>query len=227
MALDLPCIVLDSKFPVYHIGTLDFTQKGINGFPTEGNGVTISRSVETWAKMRQLYGLPVWQFEPQDAQQNLSLLLATDLTPETKEAILAWAYANELVEPILGYRVLWDSPAFCVPRTKVFYSGCKARAHAKGFKNASISEVLSYTPTAKLRDLVGTPAYEAQCEDAVLVAYVSLETSFCGIWWDDVYDPECGTCPRGVLVPHAVESLKQSKFSLEQVITAQTTRKVI
>lgn len=179
-----------------HIGTLNRTDKGAHSY--EGQGLSVSQHPEEWGRIAKLGGT-VWNIGPDAGAQFLNY---HELTGQQREAIAAFGVAagHVTVEDVFSV-TYWDDE-WEQEFTAVFRSRADAEDEAEE-REGVVSMSSTLAATASFPDST-VKAGDIQVEDVLTTVWVEeVATDFVGVWWDDDFDPERLSAPRGVIVPRA------------------------
>lgn len=179
-----------------HIGSLNPAEKG--SWSLEGQGLSVSRHPEAWGRIARLGG-PVWTV----AIRNPRFLDYHQLTAEQKQAITEWGITRGFVEERPAFRhTCWDDE-WEQERYTDYLDRDEAEEEAE-YSEGEIAEVTALVATAEFPDTTVKPGTDG-VEEILATVWVSHTAhEFDGVWWEDDYDPELLSAPRGVIVPRAI-----------------------
>lgn len=189
---------------LWHVGSLQIADKGMQGPSQEGSGLSVSIHPEDWTSIARLGGYPTW-----DVRRKLNHFLHFHkLTKAQRKALQDWGIAK-------GYLVLksqWelryydselDDECSCLFDTKA-----EARAETPDWleesEPAKITEVMRPCPTPAMAERLQMNLRFCDAMDMTATFWVEDETQMDGVWWNDVYAPETLSAPRGVIVRRAL-----------------------
>lgn len=194
---------------VFHVGTLDASQKGASyGRSYEGSGLSISLHPDDWQQIARLSG-PVWQIDT----SSLRFMSRHELNEAQTATAVAWAASEGLVE----IRDMWlystgendnGDPTFAYAATRE-----EALDELAYFEDDSEPE-LRRVPVATelLAERTGQQFHpDEDVTDDALIVFAEQHLDVDGLWWEDDYDPDVLSCPRGVIFAGKVAGLDRWK----------------
>lgn len=197
---------LASLSTVTHIGTLDPSHKGIRGPSQEGLGVSFSLHPQDWERIAKLGGQPWWVADLSGCQ----VLDGHAFVKANAPALEQWGVANALVQPVSAWRVSWFDEE--IDDTLCFLVASRDEAEQEAERDdVTIEEIPGLAPTAALVQAMGAAAHDVGKPS--LSALQDLATIWAqsegldGVWWDDIYDPQSLSAPRGVIFPDRVSAI--------------------
>lgn len=195
--------------PVYHVGDLDGgREKPYTSH--EGRGVSVSVHPETWEQIMRGDGtathevLKTYKLSNPDAKFYY-IDPAEPLAEEQK-----WCVEHGFVKPEAGYRVSYQDEVSGTAYME-FRSEETAKAEADA-RDGEIeeAEVLTLAPNG-VRYWLGAFRQPPENADPVLIAgltpvWYAQGNGYDGVWWDEKFDPENYSAPRGVIFQSELES---------------------
>lgn len=207
-AVSLPLIKLNQ---VYHVGSMDRTQKTQDSY--EGNGLSVSLHPDEWRQIgRGMVGGETWILE----KDNGAFLDAHSLTQNHWKEIASWAISQGYVEETTIYRFRYYDDEM----EDVVYSDFTNREDAEyeseeyddtvedndGKIYPKIEEIKGeLRGSEKLRQRIKVN-FKQLDKSFLLPVFVEDRTSLDGVWWEDDLDPIRYSAPRGVIVPSRLSS---------------------
>jgi hypothetical protein len=198
-----PVQLAGSSVPEYcpealtHIGSLDPSAKG--SWSLEGRGLSVSRHPEAWGRIAGLGG-PVWSVGSAAPR----FLDYHELTPEQRQAITDWGVKRGYVEVKPAWKVTTFDDEYNDYRWTVYLDEADAEEEAE-FSEGTVDRTTSVISTMAFPDPT-VKAGEPDVEEILATVWVEQEAeAFDGVWWEDDYNPEQLSAPRGVIVPRAIE----------------------
>lgn len=197
MLHNLPLVSLDE---VFHVGTLNIDDRA--DWSYEGDGLSVSIHPDEWAQIAKL-GRTTWVIRKPE-WEDLTFVSWHDLSSEDRDALRQWAHARGWVEQRQVFRVSWEDADWHDTVSMDFDSEPEACVEAE-FRiqnedtDARVEPVTVWRPTATFPE--SRTSRDADPTDVLLAVYVrETRPDLDGVWWDDDFDPEGLSCPRGVLV---------------------------
>lgn len=195
LGTDPPLVEFDE---VYHVGTLDAADR--KGGSYEGEGLSVSLHPDEWSQIAKLPG-QTWTLERADGDP-LRLVSWHDLDDVVRGQARGWVRREEVY--VLRK---WDDE-YEQWLSFEFLTREEAEAEAE-FAEDDIASDVSWRATD---DFPGRVYTDVDCSDVLLAAYVRHERpDLDGVWWEDDYDPDVLSCPRGVLV-HDLDRYERNAF---------------
>lgn len=229
--------------PLVHIGTLDPKDKGVRGDSYEGHGLSVSECPEAWEAIAKLGGQPWWELLPRASAAEPRFLDWHATPREQREAMLAWAEEQGLVEPCAGFRVHHYDHDHAETVFVNFENEADARRELKWMLEEHEEEVdaLEMMPDDgqpgpapyleqfdgwKLTDLALARLHRTKAdlgESSALAAllYVESQTDLAGLYWADTLDVASLSAPRAVIFP---SRLTQFEVALRKPVNAAGKR---
>lgn len=190
--VDPPTVSFDE---LHHVGSLNPNEKWGRGTSYEGSGLSVSRHPDEWRHIARLGNAPTWTFDT----SGLSFVDAHQI-PDTDEAgIVEWAENAGLVERTQGWAVTWYDDELDSDVTITVTDPADA-AFYEDEEDHNMVEVSTMVPTARMHELVGFEVPDDLAADqAVICFFESEHPEIDGIWWEDRFDPDVLSAPRGVI----------------------------
>lgn len=199
--------------PVYHVGDLDGgREKPYTSH--EGRGVSISVHPAAWERIIRADGtsthetLKTYKLTNPDGEFYY-IDPSEPLTIERK-----WCIDNEFVRATSGYKVTYEDEVSGSAYMK-FVSKETAEMEADA-RNGTIeeTEVLTLAP-AGVKYWLDTFRQAPEEADPVLIegltpVWYAKASGYDGVWWDEEYDPNNYSAPRGVIFQSELESWKRT-----------------
>lgn len=189
---------------VTHIGTFNAHDKGLRGDSYEGAGLSFSVHPEDWESIAQLGGAPWWEAD----LSGLKIVDGHAFIQAQGEALKAWGIEHGWVEPVTAFAARWYDDEMEGEMETLLNSREEAEEEIE-FNEGTVEEREALTPTKRLTQAmrhsehtIGKPSASA-LED--LATVWAEEQGFDGIWWDDDYQPEHYSAPRGVIFASKVD----------------------
>lgn len=179
---------------VWHVGSLKLQDRKAKSY--EGSGISVSVNPEEWQSIARLRG-ETWTVR---ADRYLNFAEWHSVTEEDRASLRSWAVTQGWIEEVTAYRVTYFDDEWEQDFTLEFDTFEEAEVEAEAME----VEVESVTSHRAL------PAFPQERGDGdptelVFVEWVSRHSALDGVWWDDAFDPQRLSCPRGVIVRAAGE----------------------
>lgn len=201
--------ILTKLSHVTHVGSLNILDKGVRGPSQEGLGVSFSLHPEDWERIAKIGGQPWWS-------ANLSgkkILDGHHFVKTYASELEAWGISQGYVTPCTAWRYTWYDDEIEDELSAMAASREEAEGEVDYMEEDqyTIEEVQGLAPTQKLVDAMalhasdkGKPSLSALQDLATVWA---RDQELAGVWWNDMYDPDALSAPRGVIFPEHVESV--------------------
>lgn len=187
-------------YEVFHVGTLNHADRA--DWSYEGDGLSVSVHPDDWAQIAKLGG-PTWVLRKPE-WEDLTFASWHDLTSEDRDALRQWAHARGWIEQRNISRVSWEDDEWNDTMTMDFDTEPEARAEADARVDedeidAHVEPVTVWRATDTFPD--ARMSRDIDPTDVLLAIYIrETRPDIDGVWWDDTYEPDLLSCPRGVLV---------------------------
>lgn len=207
----LPLIEASS---LWHIGTLDEGRRGERGKSLEGNLFSVSACPEAWRKIARLGGASL--YKSGRPVLLLDMVRALDAPEFQPLRDLATAYGIE--QGLLAQGVVYKAIRFDDELDSEIYSMHESRELAE-CESDEVEEVALLLATDKLKQIHSlpqgvTPGLEyAMIEwlrERVPVLPTQDQAPIAGVYWDEGYDPENYSAPRGGLFSPAFAAFEET-----------------
>jgi hypothetical protein len=197
-ALTLPTTGLSE---VYHVGTLNPSDKGMHGTSFEGHGLSVSLDPERWVEIAQLGGLPWHKL----SRKHACFLDFHQTSEQLREEIAFWGIEHGLVTQEEHWTLTYFDDELDSEMVISFPSCEEAVAEALDMEIAdedSIASVHHLISTSKMDEATNQPrntdALHVLTAMWVEARYPELD----GVWWQDDEGPM--SAPRGVIMPSRI-----------------------
>ena len=220
--MHIPLISLDR---VFHVGTMVAKNIGLNSgnYSQEGHNLSVSLCPEAWVEIARLGGNNLFELSRESA-------FFLDIHAVQKDnallpVIFEWAKAEGLVEEAVLWRA-WQND----DDGNWVFSLHASRAEAQE-EVSEMDDDEDTGPDGKplvedIRTAIGTPALQAltgmSCDantdatDTVICAWASqvlpglLGRPVDGLWWNENFDPDALSAPRGCIFPERISEWTSS-----------------
>ncbi|WP_315921834.1 hypothetical protein [Mesorhizobium sp. SP-1A] len=210
---DLPILSFDHLF---HIGTLNADDRSRNYRDSyEGNCLSVSVTPHAWQQIAKLGGYDLHELTKEGGQ--LVDVHATRNSDDFAE-IVAWGKANGLVEDRQVFKgwecneddewayTYFESEEAALEELDMdgeYEGDIDLLPHPEDHK--AIEPVTILGGTAALSQIVGRDFDVAEAvDDYLIMAYARQVMDVDGIWWNEAYDPDSYSAPRGGIFPNKV-----------------------
>jgi hypothetical protein len=187
---------------LFHIGTLDSSQKKSESF--EGAGLSVTTVPDAW---RRITPLPGWKYSL--AKAEAKFLDMHKMKKAHKDEIKSWGVNNGYIAYEDVYRVSWYDDEMEMTLCSDYRSREKADEEADGEK-----------PVRKRKDIVSTEkmnqrvmyreATASLALDLLATIYSEDVLGFDGVWWQDKLDVSRYSAPRGTIFADKLASWRIS-----------------
>jgi hypothetical protein len=225
MALDFPVITIEE---CKHAGDLekDWVPQQSHQSSLEAFCLSVSEFPDDWKSIAEIdYDAPVWTLSRAGAQ----FLDVLSLTEPQLEKIKAWGIENGLVKLQELWRA-WETDgetgeAYYTRHNDLQTAERNAGLEPGETENEEDETWIEREPDAIVLTEEGMDALIRWSEprnglDGLIILYTDrvirqINPDICGLWWDETYDPDNLSCPRGGILPDA---LKEFKISAEHEV---------
>jgi 8-oxo-dGTP pyrophosphatase MutT (NUDIX family)/GNAT superfamily N-acetyltransferase len=194
------------SFPkLWHVGSMNPADKRPGSY--EGAGLSVSVHPEDWQQIAEIGG-DLWEF----TKKGNKFVNFHRMTKAQRETIAQWGVQNGYVEHVEVWRATW----FDDEREENVYADflTKEEALAESPKVKLVKNQLQ--GTEKLKQRTRNPHTDTQVAFDLLVTVYAEEQLDCdGVWWEDNYDPENLSAPRGVIFPNKLSTWSKKKVDWE------------
>ena len=203
---------------VYHVGTLQASDKGCRGTSLEGRGLSVSINPDAWTKIAKLGGLPCWQLDSQKG----CFLDFHKLSKERLDEIAAWGVDHDLTIARDGWSVSWLDDELGHACEMLFTDRESAETEADGWREINPKRLLA--STEKLAQRAGYKPDPAQTLDFLAISFAEDVLAVDGVWWKDELDPVRLSAPRGVIFPARLQHWTPTRLPETAVVNSGRRR---
>ncbi|MNR71866.1 hypothetical protein D3C71_25450 [compost metagenome] len=205
--MDLSQLPITSLARVWHVGSLQASDKWCHGTSLEGAGLSVSLHPHAWIAIAKLGGQPVWAMHRQDKALGRFLDFHA-MRQDHREQLAQTGVARGWVVQQPRFRVDWVDPETEDARYCLFEHEGQALAEAADMgqwaEDVKQSQVLVHVATPALCEHVGQRIDDGLALDMVATSLVEECDSLDGVWWHDTLDEAALSAPRGVLSRRAL-----------------------
>lgn len=189
---------------LWHVGSLQIADKGVQGPSQEGSGLSVSIHPEDWTSIARLGGYPTW-----DVRRKLNQFLDFHkLTKAQRKSLQDWGVAKGYIALKQQWEMRYYDSELDDECCGVFDTEAEARREVPDWleesEPAKITEVTLPCPTPAMEERLQFSARLCDAMDMAATFWVEDETQMDGVWWNDVYAPATLSAPRGVIVRRAL-----------------------
>jgi hypothetical protein len=200
--------VLATLSTVTHIGTLDPTHKGIRGPSQEGLGVSFSCHPHAWEAIAKLGGQAWFNANV----SHLAILDGHAFVQRNADALRQWGQENGWVTAVQAYQVSWFDDELESQVHMLCATREEAQAELRDEEEPQALQVVpALAPTRRLVEAMGAPVGDigqpGVCALDDLATVWAQAHDLDGVWWEDAYDPDALSAPRGVIFPHRLDKV--------------------
>lgn len=194
---------------VTHVGTLNPSDKGVRGESYEGRGLSFSVHPEDWEAIARLGGGSWWETDLTGRQ----ILEGYQALEMARAGLADWGVREGLLTPCVSIVVSWEDDEWGQRVEMEFPTRQEALEEVEGLEEGEydLEERPGWAPTRALLEAMGhrmeragRPSPDAlECTLTIWAERNGLD----GVWWDDAYDPDRLSAPRGVVFKDKVPGL--------------------
>lgn len=186
---------------LYHVGSLDPTQKGDQGRSMEGRGLSVSLHPEEWRKIAHLGTEPVWVL----TKPNNRFLDFLKLGDQGIAQLRKWGEIAGLITMASIYRFCYYDDEMESEMCPEFETYEEAQEEADEWEVEAQEIPGRGMATDKLNKVAGYRVESSLVDDMLSIAFAETQ-GFDGVWWQEKIDPSRYSAPRGVIVPSKISS---------------------
>ena len=193
----VPVPVVSFNEPLWHVGSMNPADKNDQSY--EGAGLSVSVHPDDWEYIARLGDSPRWALErPRNGFLNYH-----DLTGPQRAAITSWGVTRGYIEPVIGHLVSWQDLETDRDTTMLCTTRDEADEEAEE-REGTVEQVDTFATTGTFPDPT-VRAGSLNEHDILTTIWAQECTDLDGVWWEDRYDPEDLSCPRGVILPDRLD----------------------
>lgn len=190
-------LVLLNVVRVFHVGTLDIRKKVKDSY--EGSGLSVSNCPDAWREINRggTYG-ETWNIKK--PKGGLFVDYHKTLNDETKEELKRWGILNNYIEYCKTYSVEMTDE-YGREYFIEFTNKEEAELEAEMYDTGVVTQ-LGFKATNKMLKEINyrLNSVVVNCYNLLLTMFVEKYfKDVDGVWWEDVYEPESYSAPRGVI----------------------------
>jgi hypothetical protein len=186
---------------LYHVGTMVGGDKGT--WSLEGDGLSVSLHPEAWEEIAELGGRAWWEL----TKSGNRFLDAHALRTSQQEAIVTWGKAQGYLEAVTRFRVRWYDE---MVRDTIWMDleNLEDAEEESRETGAAIEEVMVVVAGTRWPDIAG----RANADQVVLALFADEVLGIDGVWWEDNFNVEELSCPRGVISVRSLTTWQVSEL---------------
>lgn len=188
-------LTLNNHKPLYHIGTMDISNKSL--LSTEGNGLSVSSSLKDWVTLLSNEDSHLWSLYKED----IHLLDYSSLTNSDFEISNKWGVSENYLEASTLFKLTKPKhnedcniesihtsfrDALLKSSSKEEYTSYEDYLDFKEYETFTIEKILKYSPTAKLQKTSMVNVDDNNCEKINLLLFLEINTFLDGVYWSKV-----------------------------------------
>jgi len=197
---------------LFHVGSLDASSKRQGSY--EGAGLSVSTHPDEWKQIARGH---VTGNTYSATKEGHSFLNAHALNKKQNNEIAQWAMANDYLVQQETVTVSWFDDDMGETMSRTFDSMEDARVeHAYDGDMDHVDVVVDKSgiiPTDKLKSETNNSDMESTGVLEYVLPLYAGKLNLDGVWWQDRVDVQSYSAPRGVILPHKVDSWK---FTIQQ-----------
>lgn len=183
---------------LWHLGTFDPAAK--KDWSYEGVGLSVSVHPDEWERIARLGGSPRWVL----TRPGNTFLDYHELTDAQRTAVTDWGLRRGYIEPVTAWRVTWEDEDTEELVSLLCTSAEDAEEEAEG-RDADVTEEVTHATTPTFPDPTVRPGILNE-HQILTTVWATENTTLDGVWWEDRYDPDNLSCPRGVILPGRLDT---------------------
>jgi len=190
---------------LWHVGSMNPKDKRPGSY--EGAGLSVSVHPEDWQQIAEIGG-DLWEL----SKKGNKFVNFHRMTKAQKQTIAQWGVQNGYVQHVEVWRATWYDDE----REENVYADflTQQEAQAESDKVKLVKNQLQGTD--KLKQRTHNPNTDTTVAFDLLVTVYAEEQLECdGVWWDDNYNPENLSAPRGVIFPNKLSTWSKKKVDWE------------
>lgn len=186
---------------LYHLGSMNPANKGIQGSSLEGKGLSVSECPDAWRQIARLGGLPCWTLRRPGNQ----FLDYHKLSAPQWASVTAWGEAQGLVVPATLWVLTYEDDELGGEVEQVFASLEAANAEVES-EDEGLTSRPGFLGTESLSARMGRDVPPSLTLDFLALAYAEDQLDIDGVYWADKLDPGAYSAPRAVIFPCKLQS---------------------
>lgn len=199
--VDPPTVTFDE---LHHVGALDPDEKWSRGVSYEGSGLSVSRHPDEWRHIARLGDAPTWTIDT----SGLGFVDVHAISEADVENIIDWAEEAGLVERVEGWTVTWFDEELDSDVSIIVTDSADA-AFYEDEEDHDIVATSTVVPTARMHERVGFEVPAGLAADQAIICYFEADhPEVDGMWWEDRFDPDALSAPRGVIFRRSIDQVK-------------------
>lgn len=184
---------------VFHVGTLNASQKGVQGSSQEGNGLSISLHPQEWTRIAKLGSGTTFKLTRKGGR----FLDFHKMGTVDKSALAHWGLQKGFSVQKQGWKLSWDDCESGEQHYRLMDTEAAALSEFEFIrdedKGARLEPVLIHALTPSAVERLGFTVDAISTLDMLATFWVEDDTALDGVWWNDILDPWALSAPRGVI----------------------------
>jgi hypothetical protein len=205
----IPLISMDQ---VFHVGDIVDDRSGRPEHSLEAFCLSVSLHPEDWTRIARIGGSPTWEMN----RPSSSWIDALSIEKDLKDEIIDWGLGEGLVQKTVFWRA-WSSDEEGEPRfirfnkqSDAIYESDPEDEDPDVYVDSEDGHLLSENAMGALKRWPEA----SDAFDGLLILFAERVLSpqnddVVGIWWDETYDPDALSCPRGALLPAKISEFEK------------------
>ena len=194
------CMDISVLGDLYHVGTMDISQK--RNYSHEGDGLSVSICPDEWCKITEGYTSGDYFLL---SKPDMKLLDYYALTPAEIQEIEAWAIENDYVRKGTLYQSVCSYDEEGNEYFSLFddYQAALLEADCEKERVCAVDGLL---PTRKLIEQSFVKVELLDVPDIITSLYAENVLNYDGVYWDELLDVNAYSAPRGVIFNSKINS---------------------
>lgn len=215
---------LKNSEKLYHLGTLDISNKSINS--KNGNGLSITLIPTQWKSiLKNNSENKIWSLH----KENIKLIDYNSLTNEDYDISIKWALDHKYIEKYITFKInIFDKTlGFNKKITfnsfdEIYESGYLVEKYEnydeyeffKEYEKVNIERDEKYIPTNKMKSLSMINLTNQNIREVIMFLFLELNSDVDGLYWNEITKISNESHSNGILFNSKVNtfSIKESHF---------------
>ena len=202
---------------LYHIGTLDISNKDINS--TNGNGLSITINPNEWKELLHTNSNKLWSLY----KDNINLIDYDSLTTEDFEISKRWALNHKYIKEDVKFEInIFNKKLGFNEKVKFNslyeihkegylneeYENYEEYEFFKEYEDIDVKKIVKYIPTSKMTNLSMTILNEDNLDSIIMLLFLELNSDIDGVYWTEPLKIFNKFNSNGILFNSRVNSFK-------------------
>jgi len=174
----------------------------------EGPGISVSEHPEAWTRIARRGGYGRYALTRRDERPGV---FADMMRGRWRAAYEHQALRAGLLAEIVQFELSWWDDEIEERRALLFDTEAEAEYEAEDYVelDGKVTRILTYSATDKLIDLHWSHRFTGELDttlaaDMAVLYLLQQSGKYDGAWWDEAYDPEGLSAPRGVIFENKI-----------------------